>query len=305
MGAVLVEVPFNSAGTANGVARMPAALRDAGLHDVMPALDHVVAVDVGDLVPERGPSGFRAEDALVRAVTGAQGAVLRAVAGGRVPVVVGGDCPVLLGPLAALAEAGHRPGLVFVDGHEDAWPPALSPTGEAADSELGIALGLVPGPAGLADVLPAVAAGDVAVLGPRDRAELDAAGCPTLAGRVALVAGDALADPDDAAVAAAVRDAVAAAAEGTGAWWFHVDLDVLSTDALPAVDYPQPGGIGWERLELVADAATAVPGCAGASVVIYNPDLDRGAAAPRIARFVAFLADALVRAANGPAATRG
>ena len=30
--------------------------------------------------------------------------------------------------------------------------------------------------------------------------------------------------------------------EGTDGWWLHVDLDVLSTNSLPAVDYPQPEG---------------------------------------------------------------
>ena len=293
MGVVLVEVPFNSAGLTGGVARMPAALRDAGLHEALPALDHVVAVDVGHLVADRGPSGFLAEDALVRAVTATQGAVRRAVRAGSVAVVVAGDCPVLLGPLAALAEAGHRPGLVFVDGHEDAWPPSLSPTGEAADSELGVALGMTPGPEGLADILPVVDAGDVAMLGPRDAAELAAAGCPSLAGLVRTVDGATLAGVDPASVAAVVRSAVAAALAGTGAWWLHVDLDVLSTAALPAVDYPQPGGVDWERLELVTRTALELPGCAGASVVIYNPDLDGGAAAPRIVRFVAGLAAGL------------
>ena len=293
MGVVLVEVPFNSAGVASGVARMPAALRAAGLHDALPALDHVVAVDVGHLVAERGPSGFLAEDALVRAVTGAGAAVRRAVRAGSVVVVVAGDCPVLLGPLAALADAGHRPGLVFVDGHEDAWPPALSPTGEAADSELGVALGLVPGPAGLADLLPTVDADDAVMLGPRDSAELTAAGCPSLTGLVRSVDGGTLAEADPASVAAVVRSAVTAALAGTGAWWLHVDLDVLSTAALPAVDYPQPGGVDWERLGLVTRTALEVPGCAGVSVVIYNPDLDGGTAAPRIVRFVADLAAAL------------
>jgi arginase len=300
MGVVLVEVPFNSSGRADGVARMPAALRDAGLLDHLPAVDHVAAVDVGDLAAGRGPSGFLTEAALVRAVTGTLGAVGRALGTGAVPVVVGGDCPVMLGALAALAETGHRPGLVFVDGHEDAWPPALSPTGEAADSELGVALGLLPGPAGLADVLPVVAPEDAVLLGPRDADELRAAGCPTLAGRVPLVPGDALATPADADVAATVRTAVTSAVRGTGAWWLHVDLDVLSTEALPAVDYPQPGGVSWERLELVAATALEVPGCAGLSVVIYNPDLDGGAAAPRIARFVTTVAGALLRAGDRP-----
>ena len=73
-------------------------------------------------------------------------------------------------------------------------------------------------------------------------------------------------------------------------WWFHVDLDVLSTDALAAVDYPQPGGITWERLEQVTRVILARPGCRGASVVIYNPELDDGAAAPRIAEFCRMIA---------------
>jgi hypothetical protein len=117
-------------------------------------------------------------------------------------------------------------------------------------------LGRVPGPDGLDGVLPVVAADDVAVLGARDAAELAAAGCPSLAGEVRLLNGHALAAGD---ALAAVRDAV--------------------TDA---VDYPQPGGIGWERLaEVTAATALERPGCAGASVAIYNPDLDGGAAAQR------------------------
>lgn len=38
---------------------------------------------------------------------------------------------------SALLDAG----LIFVDGHEDAWDPHRSGTGEAADSEIALALG--------------------------------------------------------------------------------------------------------------------------------------------------------------------
>jgi arginase len=109
MGVVLVEVPLNSSGRTDGVARMPAALRAAGLHEALPALDRVAVVDVGDPVPRRGPSGFLAEDALVRAVLGTRDAVGEALAAGSVPVVVGGDCPVLLGALGALEAQGRLP----------------------------------------------------------------------------------------------------------------------------------------------------------------------------------------------------
>ena len=48
---------------------------------------------------------------------------------GRAPLLAGGDGPVLLGALAAI---GDGAGLLMLDGHEDAWPPPVSETGEAS-----------------------------------------------------------------------------------------------------------------------------------------------------------------------------
>jgi arginase len=60
-------------------------------------------------------------------------AVSAARRSGRFPLLIGSDCPVILGALAALQAGQDRPGLLFGNGHEDAWPPRLSPAGEAAD----------------------------------------------------------------------------------------------------------------------------------------------------------------------------
>jgi arginase len=70
-------------------------------------------------------------------------------------------------------------------------------------------------------------------------------------------------------------------------WWFHLDLDVLSTEALPAVDYLQPGGLAWDELERVATTAIEAEPI-GWDVTIYNPDLDPDRAHAR--RIVEFLA---------------
>jgi len=269
---VLIGVPTNSSGTADGVARAPGVLRERGLAAALAGRPGLT--DAGDLAlagprPRRGPSGLLAEDALIVMIGQVREAVGAARERGRFPLLIGGDCPVILGALAALQAEAGEPGLLFVDGHEDAWPPRTSPTGEAADCELGLALGMYD--AGLDPrlraVLPRIRAGNVIAAGPRDAGELAAAGVPTLAGRLR-----ALIRPAELAA----EDCVAAAATLPAPWWLHTDLDVLATDELAAVDYPQPGGLTWQQLGQLTSAALATPGCAGWSVCIYNPDLDPG-----------------------------
>jgi arginase len=132
----LIGVPANSSGTVDGVARAPAVLREQGLSAALASRPGFT--DAGDLAlpapqSRHGPSGLLAEDALITMIGRVCGAVRAARGRGRFPLLLGGDCPVMLGALAALQYQQDRPGLLFVDGHEDAWPPLASPTGEAAD----------------------------------------------------------------------------------------------------------------------------------------------------------------------------
>jgi arginase len=267
---VLIGVPTNSSGTADGVARAPGVLRERGLAAALAG--RAGFADAGDLAlaaprARRGPSGLLAEDALIVMIGQVREAVGAARERGRFPLLIGGDCPVILGALAALQAEAGEPGLLFVDGHEDAWPPRTSPTGEAADCELGLALGMfdVGLDSRLRAVLPRIRAGNVIAVGPRDAGELAAAGVPTLAGRLRALIRPAELAVDDCAAAAAALPAP---------WWLHTDLDVLATAELVAVDYPQPGGLTWQQLGQLTSAALATAGCAGWSVCIYNPDLD-------------------------------
>jgi arginase len=288
----VITIPFNSSGLSSGVALGPAAILDARLLDLISGVATVVLVEVPvvGMEPERGPSGFLSERALVASLDGAATAISGAIAAGRFPMVFAGDCPMLLAGLEAIHRSNDRPGLMFVDGHEDAWDPTSSPTGEASDCEMGVALGDTPFPDGLAFRQPAVAAENSAFLGPRDRQEILDAGWRSVADRVPFVDGPTLATASIGSVASEHAERLRDATDG---WWLHIDLDVLSTDALQAVDYPQPGGLSWSQLDELTDAAIRTGGCLGASVVIYNPDLDPdGSGAEQIAQFGGRLAAA-------------
>lgn len=281
----LLGVPTNSAGMIDGVARAPTALREAGLLEALRQNGEEVH-DYGDVtLPDPSTerdAGTHLIDprGLATLVAHVRDAVASILNNGHFPLVIGGDCPLLLGCLAATRRHGPI-GLLFVDGHEDAYLPEQSSTGEAADMELAFALGIADASWSpeLGNVLPLVEPDDVRILGARDAELLRAEGVASLGDRLALVVGNRLAADPSGAAAAASSSLI-------HPWWFHLDLDVLSTEALPAIDYPQPGGIGWKELALVATAALSNDPT-GWDITIYNPDLDpEGNHARRIVRFV-------------------
>ena len=191
----------------------------------------------------RGPAGVIDGPNLARTLGRVRDRVAAARRAGRRPLLIGGDCPILLGAVAGCHDAGDEPlGLLFVDGHEDAWPAHASTTGEAADMELGWLLGPWPRrprrrPRGRRS--RRWIAGRIALLGPRDRAELDAAGVASVADVVPVL------DDVDRPGRSCRRD-------GLGAGRRQVRRPVrggstsTSTSCRPrhsrAVDYQQPGG---------------------------------------------------------------
>jgi arginase len=205
-------------------------------------------------------------------------AVGRLLDGGAFPVVLGGDCSILLGALLATRRRG-RYGLVFLDAHADFYQPEAEPAGEVASMELALATGR--GPAVLADLdglRPLVRDEDVALLGYRDAAEARAAGSQDV--RASAVRVRDLWEVRAAGAAPAAAAAVRALAGGDRAgFWVHLDADVLDDAVMPAADYRLPGGLRPDELRDVLRVLVASGRAAGLTVTILNPTLDPGGAA--------------------------
>ena len=252
-----------------GQAGAPEALRAAGLSAVV-GPDVAMEPDLvlpGPVAQRAAGSGLLNERALLQMVDALYRRVRSSLSAGRFPFVYGADCSVLLAAVPALRDVAGRAGLVFVDGHEDATPMDLSTSGEAANMEIALLLGLTGerAPQPLRGRLPALTPGAIAMLGPRDHLFRQAANVPTVADRVWLRSADEVsADP-----AGYARMAVEHVAAYASRWWLHIDLDVLTRSDFAACGAPGEvmlaGGLTWRQLtEVVCRLCRAAAAPAGA-----------------------------------------
>ncbi|MGH3714036.1 MAG: arginase family protein [Micromonosporaceae bacterium] len=290
----LLDAPSNlglrppGPGTVPGCAKAPGALRDHGL------LARLHAVEAGCVVaPRYDPEGWRPGDGVCQADVIADYTVRLAerigglIERGDFPVVLGGDCSILLGSALAMrrrrAAEGGRYGLIFIDGHSDFRHAGNAEyTGAAAGEDLALVTGRGQGDLTNIDELrPYLREEDVVVLGIRDsdeyRMDLKAAGI------VHRTVPQIRAEGPGRSAAWAIEEL--GAVDG---YWVHVDVDVLDPAAMPAVDAPDPGGIAFVELEhMIADLVTR-PACLGVEVTVFDPDYDPDG------RYAAEIVDTLV-----------
>jgi len=266
-------------GAEPGVRYLAATLRELGL------VDRLGAADAGGIAtpaysPEPDPvSGFRNGPAIGAVTTALATDIGTLLDQGAFPLVLGGDCSILLGPMLALRRRG-RYGLAFLDGHDDysyakdyeRW------FGYFVAGGLDLALVTGHGPDLLADIdglRPYVDERDVVHLGlqrePDDLEWFDAKAF------------------DDSPIARFTADEIRTGGAGRAAeqavrylateralpgFWIHLDVDVLHRSVMPAVDSPNPNGITFAELQAILAGLLASPQAVGMHVGIYDPELD-------------------------------
>lgn len=278
----LVRAPSNlglrplQPGHVPGTWRAPQALTEAGL---IKALAPVRVVDLErPAYSTETPPGTKLRNgpAIRRFNLELAEIIAAALRQSELPVVIGGDCSILLGALAAARRFGPL-ALVHVDGHSDFRHPGNydidAMLGSAAGMDLALATGRGealltewPGIEG-----PLVADAAVVQIGERESRDADFAWPDINSTAITRIDVFAVQNMGAAKVLETTR---ATLARADCAYWLHFDVDVLDQTVMPAVDSPGSPGVDPDDLVAILSALVGDPHCVGMDVTIFDPDLD-------------------------------
>jgi arginase len=199
--------------------------------------------------------------------------VTKVIASDRFPMVLGGDCSILIGIMACLRREGNY-GLVFLDAHADFYEPEKSTTGEVADMDLAIVTGRGPDIlTNIQNLRPYVQDQNVLHLGQRDLEETKKYGSRQIQDSgIKIVDLNYLRDNGVKSAMSEIHNFISKVdVEG---FWIHFDCDVINDDENPAVDYRLPGGLSFHEAEQILCELLNTNKIIGISVTIFNPLLD-------------------------------
>jgi arginase len=260
-------------GRVPGARRLPEALRGNRL------VERLRAADAGRVVPPPyspavdPATGVRNGATMPGYTVALADRLVELVGAGAFPLVLGGDCSILLGGMLALRRLG-RYGLVSIDGGLDFRHPGnahlAGPVGSVAGEDLAVVTGRgAPQLTNLEGRRPLVAEADVVAIGHRS---LEVFADEVLATLMTLfdVAELRRLGPSGCAD----RALAALAGRGVDGFWIHVDTDVLDPELMPAVDSPEPGGLTHPELIGLLQTLSASELATGVELTIFDPDLD-------------------------------
>jgi arginase family enzyme len=207
-------------------------------------------------------------------------AVNGTLAGGRLPLVLGGECSLVAGTMSAAIDQLPDLRLIFLDAHGDFNTAATSPSGYLSGMCLAHACG------DWAEGLPWM-------------------GTRPFPGEQTYLIGGRQLDPGEGlnlarrGVRIVDHDEVVRLAQGAPVW-VHIDLDILSPQEMFAVSHPVPGGMTFDELARLLASIADVSLVKGVAICGYQPAKDPNRVLPdRIAAAFARLLSSADAAPSG------
>jgi arginase len=276
----ILGVPLDLGASRRGVDMGPSAMRVAGLEARLEALGHQVA-DGGNIrveIAETQTSGSRNAHYLAEITetcSRTAEAVLKTLADGMTPLLLGGDHSLAAGSVSGVSEfyrrEGQKIGLVWIDAHTDINTPSTSPSGNVHGMPLAALLGLGPEPlAKIYGFAPKIAADNTVLVGIRDiddaeRANIRQAGVTHVY---------TMRDIDERGMRAVMEEALAAAGNGTAGYHVSLDMDWIDPEDAPGVGTPVRGGATYREAHLAMEILADRGRLLSFELVEVNPVID-------------------------------
>ncbi|MCQ6961349.1 arginase family protein [Mucilaginibacter aquariorum] len=272
---IIIEAPSNLGlkqlrNVEPGVRKLPAWLKARGLHDVLQPQKVIHVEPPPYSMHLDKESGVRNADAIVSYSKTLSEEIKTVLNAGQFPLVIGGDCSILIGCALGLRSVGNF-GLFFIDGHTDFVLPHFSETKAAAGMDLALISGN--GPDKLANInslKPYIAEKNIFAIGNRYLQN----------DYVKLITDSAISYYDLHNLRAAGMKHIVkkflkkVESHNLDGFWIHLDVDVLNNEVMPCVDSPQPGGLSYEELRSIIRALLSSSKIKGINITILDPDLD-------------------------------
>ncbi len=293
----VIGAPLDLGAGRRGVDMGVSAIRFANLGQKLAELGFSVE-DLGNVgveQPERaaaGPHNARFLPHIAHTCERLAEIVHEAAAGGKMPVVLGGDHSIAVGTIAGISkhfrETKRRLGLLWIDAHPDMNTPQTSPSGNVHGMPLACTIGL--GPRKLTNIFgfaPKVSPHNVALIGIRD---VDALEKPHV--KESGVRAFTMRDIDERGMRAIIEEAIEIASAGTAGFHVSLDMDSVDPEFAPGVGTPVRGGLSYREAHLAMETVCDSGRMTSIEVVEVNPIIDE-------ANRTALLAVELVMSAMG------
>lgn len=272
----IIELPLNlglrvpSTKTEPGVKKLPEWLQRHGFHK------QINADNIQSLIPppyslEIDPeSNILNADSIATYAKEQVGLMNKVLSENKFPLVIGGDCSILIGNAVALKKHGDY-ALFYLDGHTDFIEPEQSNTCAAGGMASAIAAGY--GPKKLSDInglSPYFKENNVWCVGNREYDEFYER--PIRESKAHYI--DLISLRKIGFEQCVYNFLNIVNNRKLDGFWIHVDVDVLDDEVMPAVDSRTHGGLLYEEFNKILYLLLSAPKARGIEITILDPDLD-------------------------------